>query len=90
MDFCTASRTEDGSIVVAYMPTPREITVKMTSLKGPVMARWFDPVTGTFFVIPGGPFANTGSRRFTPPRKVNDDDGDGDWVLLLVASGTAP
>jgi hypothetical protein len=90
MDFCTASRTKDGSVVVAYMPTPREITVKMASLKGPSMARWFDPVTGTYVVIPGGPFANGGLQRFAPPGKVNDDDGDGDWVLLLVVSGTTP
>lgn len=87
MDFCTASRTEDGSVVVAYMPTPRDITVNMASLKAPATARWFDPVTGTYIAIPGGPFANTGTRQFTPPAKVHDDDGDGDWVLLLDASG---
>jgi hypothetical protein len=69
------------------MPTPRDITVNMASLKAPATARWFDPVTGTYIAIPGGPFANTGTRQFTPPAKVHDDDGDGDWVLLLDASG---
>jgi hypothetical protein len=72
--------------VVAYIPTPREITVNMTRLKGAAVAKWFDPISGTYVVIPGGPFANTGSRQFAPPAKVNDEDGDGDWVLLLVAS----
>ena len=89
MDFCTASRTEDGSVVIAYMPTPREITVNMASLKAPAMAKWFDPVSGTYIAIPGGPFANTGSRSFTPPGKVNDSYGDGDWALLLVAQGSS-
>jgi hypothetical protein len=89
MDFCTASRTEDGSLVVAYMPTPREITVNMASLKAPVTARWFDPVSGTYITIPGGPFTNSGSHRFTPPGKINDNDGEGDWVLLLVAEGSS-
>ncbi len=88
MDFCTASRTEDGSVVVAYMPTPRAITVNMSSLKAPAAAKWFDPVSGSYITIPGGPFANAGSRSFAPPAKVNDNYGDGDWVLLLVASGS--
>jgi hypothetical protein len=86
MDFCTVSRTEDGSVVVAYMPTPREVTVNMARLKGPVTGKWFDPVSGSHVVIQGGPFANAGTRRFAPPRKVNDEDGDGDWVLVLSAN----
>jgi hypothetical protein len=88
MDFCTASRTEDGAVVVAYMPTPRAITVNMSSLKAPATAKWFDPVSGSYITIPGGPFANAGSQSFAPPAKVNDNYGDGDWVLLLAASGS--
>jgi hypothetical protein len=88
MDFCTAARTEDGSVVVAYMPAPRTITVNMASLKAPAIAKWFDPVTGTYIAVSEEPMANTGSRQFAPPRKVNDGNGDGDWVLLLVARGT--
>jgi hypothetical protein len=88
VDFCTASKTEDGSVVVAYMPTPRAITVNMSSLKAPATAKWFDPVSGSYIIVPGGPFANVGTRNFAPPAKVNDNYGDGDWVLLLVASGS--
>jgi hypothetical protein len=84
-DYCTASKTPDGSFVVAYMPTAREITVNMASLKAQASAKWFDPSNGTYTTIPGGPFANTGTRQFTPPG--NNHDGDGDWVLLLDASG---
>ena len=53
-DFCTAAKTPDGSFVVAYMPTAREITVNMASLKGPADAKWFDPTNGTYTTILGG------------------------------------
>ena len=85
-DFCTASKTPDGSFVVAYMPTARKITVNMASLKAPANAKWFDPTNGAYTTIPGGLFANTGTRQFTPPG--NNHDGDSDWVLLLDASGS--
>ncbi len=83
-DFSTASRTRDGSFVVAYLPTAREITVNMRNLKAQAIAKWFDPSNGTYTTISGGPFANTGTQHFTPPRK--NHDGDGDWALLLDAS----
>ncbi len=81
--YCTASRTPDGSVVVAYMPTARTITVNMASLKAPATARWFDPTNGNYTTIRGGPFANSGIREFTPPGK--NGGGDGDWILLLRA-----
>lgn len=87
VDFSTASKSEDGSAIVAYMPTPREITVNMARLRAPATGAWFNPINGTYIAIPGGPFANSGLRQFTPPGKVHDKDGDGDWVLLLDASG---
>ncbi len=83
-DFCTASRTPDGSVVIAYMPTARTITVNMASLKAPASAKWFDPTSGAYTTVPGGPFVNTGTRQLTPPG--NNHDGDSDWVLLLVAA----
>ena len=85
-DFCTASKTPDGSLVVAYMPTARKITVNMASLKAPANAKWFDPTNGAFTTIPGGLLTNTGTRQFTPPG--NNHDGDSDWILLLEASGS--
>jgi len=85
-DFCTAARMPDGSFAVAYMPTERAITVNMARLKAPAKAQWFDPSNGAYTTIPGGPFGNAGMRQFTPPGK--NHDGDGDWVLLLNASGS--
>jgi uncharacterized protein DUF4038/collagenase-like protein with putative collagen-binding domain len=86
-EFCTASRTPDGSLVVAYLPTPREITVNMKSLRGAANGKWFDPNNGVYVPISGGPFPNIGERRFAPPatnRGIDDDD----WVLLLEAGKT--
>jgi hypothetical protein len=80
-DYCTAAKTPDGSTVVAYVPTVRAITVNMASLNGPARARWFDPSNGAYQEISGSPFANHGSRKFTPPGK--NHAGDGDWILLL-------
>ncbi len=84
-DFLTASKTPDGASVVAYMPTVREIAVNMTILKAPASASWFDPTNGVYTSVDGGPFANVGTRQFIPPGK--NHDGDGDWILLLDASG---
>ncbi len=82
-DYTTASKTPDGSVVLAYMPSARTITVNMANLKGPAKASWFDPTNGTSTVIPGHPFPNTGTHQFTPPGK--NHGGDSDWVLLLDA-----
>src|SRR6185369_11026826 len=82
-DYLTAARTPDGALVMAYMPTRRTITVAMSGLGAAADASWYDPSDGTFT-----PFANSGQRTFTPPG--NNADGDGDWVLVLEASGLPP
>lgn len=86
-DYCVASKTSDGAVVLAYMPTVRTITVNMASLRASALARWFDPTSGTYSTIPGGPFVNRGTRQFTPPEK--NREGEGDWVLLLQTAGSA-
>ena len=87
-DYLTAARTPDGALVMAYMPTMRTITVSMATLGGPAYASWYDPTNATFTPIAGSPIANSGTRNFTPPG--NNGAGDGDWVLLLEASGLPP
>jgi len=82
----TAARTSDGSLVMAYMPTIRTITVDMSKLASVATARWYDPTNGEYANINGSPFANTGSRKFTPPG--NNSSGDGDWVLMLETSAS--
>ena len=69
---------------MVYMPTIRTITVEMSMLSGPTAARWYDPTTGKYIDVNGSPFTNAGSGQFTPPG--NNQDGDGDWVLVLEAN----
>ncbi|HWA89606.1 MAG TPA: DUF4038 domain-containing protein [Rhizomicrobium sp.] len=77
--YATAARTSDGTLVAAYLPTRRTVTIDMTKLSGQANAAWLDPSNYTFGEI--GSFANTGTQTFTPPG--NNHDGDGDWVLLI-------
>ena len=80
-DYATAARTADGSLVMAYMPTSRTLTVDMSKLSGPAVGHWYDPANGSYLTISGSPFANSGTRTFTP--SGNNSDGDGDWILVL-------
>jgi hypothetical protein len=81
--YATAAATPDGSLVIAYLPSIRKVTVDMSKLAGPARARWYDPTTGTFLAISGSPFANSGNQHFTPPGNNHDDDND--WVLVIEA-----
>jgi hypothetical protein len=76
-----AARSLDGSLVLAYMPTIRTITIDMSKLSGSATARWYDPVSGQYDDVKGSPFANAGARQFTPPGA--NKSGDGDWALVL-------
>jgi uncharacterized protein DUF4038/collagenase-like protein with putative collagen-binding domain len=80
-DYVTAARTPDGSLILAYMPSLRPLTVNMAKLRAPARASWFDPSRGTYASIKGSPFGNSGTHMFIPPG--NNGDGDGDWVLVL-------
>jgi hypothetical protein len=80
----TAARTSDGSLVMAYVPTIRTITVDMSKLVSMATGRWYDPTNGQYTDISGSPFAITGSKQFTPPGR--NSSGDGDWILVLEAT----
>jgi hypothetical protein len=82
--YAPAARTSDGSLVIAYMPTVRTITVDMSKLAGSATARWYDPTNGKYVDAGASLFANSGARQFTPPG--NNSAGDGDWVLVLEVS----
>ena len=74
LDYLAAARSNDGSLVMAYMPTARTITVDMSKMAGPAKASWFNPRMANW--VEAGRYPSTGKKPFTPP-------GDGDWVLLL-------
>jgi hypothetical protein len=81
LDYCAAAITPDGTLAMAYLPTPRTITVDMTQLADrPVRVSWFDPVTGA--CTPSEPHQAAGRWAFTPP-------WDHDAVLILDAEGRA-
>jgi hypothetical protein len=80
-DYVTAAATPDGKLALAYLPSPRAVTVDMSRLSGPARASWYDPSHGTYSPIKGSPLANKGKHTFIPPG--NNGDGDGDWVLVL-------
>ena len=77
--YATAARTGDGTLVMAYLPTVRTVTLDMSQLAGTATARWFDPTDASF--TEAGSFPNSGTQDFTPPG--NNNAGDGDWVLLM-------
>lgn len=80
-DYVSAARAADGTLVIAYLPTARPVTVDMARLAGRVKAVWYDPTDGSDRVIDGTPLANHGIRQFTPPGR--NAAGESDWVLVL-------
>jgi hypothetical protein len=82
-DYATAARTPDGRLVIAYIPDRRTITVDMSKLSGPAIARWYDPACGKFRPIDGSPLPNTGTHQFATPGDNADGPGNADWVLVL-------
>ena len=84
-DTCaTVARTADGSLMIAYLPSARSVTVDMSKLSSTTTAHWYDPTNGAYANASASPLANLGSRTFTPPGK--NSAGDGDWVLVIESS----
>jgi len=83
LDYLGAALTQDGSTLIAYMPTARSITIDLSKMKGgTVRGWWFDPRNGK--ATSTGEFSTSGLREFAPP-------GEGDWALVLddVSSGSS-
>ncbi len=78
-----AARASDGSGIVAYIPTQRQVTIAMSGITdagGQARSSWYNPRTGQTTLI--GTYSNTGTRNFTPP-------DSNDWVLVIDAATTA-
>lgn len=79
MEATTVAATADGALCIAYMERRRDLTINMTKLANGLSAKWYNPAMGTY-TAGGGPFANTGSRVFSPPNRTTNDN---DWALVL-------
>lgn len=78
LDYVAAARADDGSAVIAYLPSRRPVTVDMGALSGDrAIALWHNPWTGEEIAI--GQVPTEGNHSFEPP-------AEGDWVLLLETS----
>jgi hypothetical protein len=84
VDRATTARADDGSLVIAYLPTVRTVTIDLAQLAAPVAARWFDPTNGQYRPIVER-LASGGSRDFAPPAR--NSIGQTDWVLVLETNG---
>jgi hypothetical protein len=74
-----AAIAEDRSFALVYLPTAREIKVRLSELRGPqVRARWFDPRLGSYVSAAEKNLAAEGEHSFDTP-----GDGSTDSVLVL-------
>lgn len=75
-DYAPTARTSDGGTILAYVPTPRTVTIDMSMVAGGAGAHawWYNPRDGSAIEL--GSLANDGSQQFTPP------DAE-DWVLVV-------
>jgi hypothetical protein len=81
-DYAVAALANDGSFGVAYLSSPRNLTVDLTRLTGSrVQAWWFNPVTGQASEV--AKVAKESACTFTPPAR----EGDADWVLVVDDAG---
>jgi hypothetical protein len=67
----SASRSENGDLVVMYLPVGGELRFKEGTLRKDLQAGWFDPRTGRRM-----PIQSSGEGVFQAPNQQ-------DWVLLL-------
>jgi len=74
-DYATASRAQDGSTIVAYLPSARPVVFDMTKISGnKAICWWYNPRTGEYTEI--GAFETKGTHEFIPT-------SDEDWVIVL-------
>lgn len=74
-DYVMAARANDGSFIMAYLPTGRTITVDMSRVAGSKAdAWWYDPENGNSQHL--GEFPTSGFKKFSSP-------DTNDWVLIV-------
>ena len=75
--FC-ATRDQNGTYAMVYVPVGRKFSVRMNVIKGKdVNAWWYNPRSGKATLI--GKFADTGTKSFISPEPGESSD----WILVL-------
>lgn len=73
-----ATRDQDGTFAMVYVPVGRKFSVRMDVIKGKdLIAWWYNPRNGEAKKI--GKFANSGTQSFLSPTPGEDLD----WILVL-------
>jgi len=73
-----ATRDQDGTYAMVYVPVGRKFSIRMEVIKGnEVNAWWYNPRNGSAKLI--GKFANTGIKEFISPEQGESSD----WILVL-------
>ncbi len=86
--FAPAALAADRSWALVYYPRADALSIDLARLAGPaVRIRWFDPSAGTYLVVNGSPFPNSGVRPLRPPAR--NASGYSDWLLMLEATSAA-
>ncbi len=75
--YVVAARSSDGSLIMAYTPVQRSLTVDLSKLSGPGTAQWVNPSTGQN-VGHAESVGHSGTRSFASPL-------DEDAVLVITA-----
>ena len=73
-----ATRDQEGTYAMVYVPVGRKFSVKMDAIKGKeVLAWWYNPRNGEVVMI--GKYPNTGTQTFNTPAPGENLD----WILVL-------
>lgn len=84
-DRAAAAMTDDGSVALAYLPSPRPVRIDLKQLQGrTVRVRWFNPATGHYVLADGESVLPAEAQLFVPP--PSDGGAAQDWVLVLQAA----
>jgi len=82
-DFATAAFLPDHSMLVIYLPPSgkerRNLTVDISSVKGKIKARWYNPVSGIYTQVEFKHDRNM--LKITSPG--DNGEGSNDWMLLI-------
>ncbi|MDX2149452.1 MAG: DUF4038 domain-containing protein [Bryobacteraceae bacterium] len=76
-DYATVAASQDGRLLMAYLPTPRPVTLNLKRLDPRAEARWFDPSSGAYL-------QEDVQAVLRPPGR--NAAGDRDWVLVVERS----